>query len=111
MYPQKVKRIVTDAPFHTVEGIPYGKKTVNFNQPLSFVASDIARYFNGNLYGYEFDEEKNSMLVILTNARRIRIDFKEQRHDTEKQAQQQEQEHIRRGHSCQQEKDTTTEDC
>lgn len=102
MFPQKVKRLITDAPFHTVEGIPFGKKNVNFNQPLSFVANDIARYFNGNLYGYEFDETRNSMLVILTNSRRIRIDFKEQRHDTENQSQQQECEHYQRGaQSCQ----------
>jgi len=80
-----------------VEGIPYGKKKINFNQPLPYLATDVARFFGGNLYGYEFDEQENSLLVILTNARRIKIQFKEQRHDEQQQAQQQEQEHFQRG--------------
>jgi hypothetical protein len=82
-----------------VEGIPYGKKKINFNQPMPYIAADVATYFGGNLYGYEFDEIDNSMLVILTNGFKVRIQFKEQKHDEQKQGQ--EQEHFQRGaQSC-----------
>jgi hypothetical protein len=83
-----------------VEGIPYGRKKIDPNQPIQYIARDVAIFFKCNLYEYQYDEIDQSLLVIMTNGRRVRIHFsksralqlgQEQKHD-EQETPQQEQE-------------------
>lgn len=72
---RKVEYVSTNAPFVTTEGQRYGKRPINLNQPIEYIAEETALYFGKQLLEYEFDEIDNSLLVRMTCGLRVRIKF------------------------------------
>lgn len=76
MATRRVEFVSTNAPFKTTEGQRYGKRPINLNQPIEFIADETACYFGKHLLEYQFDQDTNSLLVIMTCGLKVRLWFR-----------------------------------